>query len=98
MKRPMLPPEELEDRLRGAGVQPTAQRLAIARYVLCETQHATAEDVKKWADKALPKVSLATVYNTLGALVRAGLLKELKFPHSGRAVYDDNVSHHYHFI
>lgn len=93
-----LLPAEIERRLSAAGVRPTAQRIAVARFVLCEADHPSAEQVKAWADKNFHKMSLATVYNTLGALVRADLLKEVKLPHAGPTVYDDNVSEHYHFL
>ena len=93
-----LTPDVIEERLKAAGIQPTAQRIAIARFVLCEAEHPTAEDVKKWADKNFPKMSLATVYNTLGIFVRAKLLKVVKLPHTDCTVYDDNVTSHYHFL
>ena len=91
-------PQEIEGKLKMAGIQPTAQRIAVCRYVLCEADHPTAEDVKKWADINFPKLSLATVYNTLNVLVRAGLLREFRFPHSDKVFYDQNVEHHYHFL
>ena len=91
-------PDVIEERLKAAGIHPTAQRIAIARFVLCDAEHPTAEDVKKWADKNFPKMSRATVYNTLGIFVRAKLLKEVKLPHTDRTVYDDNVTAHYHFL
>jgi len=93
-----LKPEEIEVMLRKAGLQPTAQRIAICRYVFCEADHPTAEDVKRWADKHLPKISLATVYNTLSALAKAGLLLELKLSHSDCVVYDVNTERHFHFL
>ena len=93
-----LSPSEVESRLLAAGVQPTAQRIAICRFVLCQAEHPTADQVKDWADKNFPKLSLATVYNTLNLLVKAGLLKELRFPHTDKAVYDNNISPHYHFL
>ncbi|MGZ3650165.1 MAG: Fur family transcriptional regulator [Bdellovibrionota bacterium] len=93
-----LSPSEVESHLLAAGVQPTAQRIAICRFVLCQAEHPTADQVKDWADKNFPKLSLATVYNTLNLLVKAGLLKELRFPHMERAVYDNNISPHYHFL
>lgn len=93
-----LSPNEIEARLLASGVQPTAQRIAICRFVLCQAEHPTADQVKDWADRNFPKLSLATVYNTLNLLVKAGLLKELRFPHSDKAVYDNNVSPHYHFL
>lgn len=96
--RVCLSPTEIEAKLKEAGINPTAQRIAICRYVLCEADHPTAEQVKEWADRNFPKMSLATVYNTLGTLVEAGLLKELKLPHSECVIYDDKVSDHFHFL
>ncbi|MBC7693665.1 MAG: transcriptional repressor [Methylotenera sp.] len=93
-----LSPNEIESRLKSAGVQPTAQRIAICRFVLCEAKHPTAEQVKAWADLNFPKISLATVYNTLGILVQAGLLKEYRFPHTESSVYDNNLTSHHHFL
>ncbi|UPT74640.1 MAG: transcriptional repressor [Elusimicrobiota bacterium] len=98
MKQSCLAPSEIESRLKAAGVQPTAQRIAIARYVLCEADHPTAEQVKSWADANFPKMSMATVYNTLNALVDAGLLKKHAFPHLNEATYDDNITEHYHLL
>ncbi|PIP83700.1 MAG: Fur family transcriptional regulator [Elusimicrobia bacterium CG_4_9_14_3_um_filter_62_55] len=98
MKKVCLSPAEIERRLEDANVRPTAQRIAVARYVLCEADHPTADAVKAWADANFPKMSLATVYNTLGILVKAGLLKEMRLPHTGKTVYDDNISDHYHFV
>ncbi len=97
-RRDCLTYEELEARLRHAGINPTAQRLAICRHVLCEADHPTAEDIKHWADRNFAKLSLATVYNTLRILVEGGLLKELKFPHSEKLHYDPLVGEHFHFL
>ena len=89
---------EIEEKLKKAGVAPTAQRIAICKYVLCESDHPTAEDIKNWTDANFPKLSRATVYNTLEVLVKAGMLKELKLPHTGKVVYDTNVDDHFHFL
>jgi Fur family iron response transcriptional regulator len=97
-KKQPLSSLEIEKQLSAAGVQPTAQRIAICRYVLCEADHPTADEIKKWADLNFPKVSMATVYNTLKTLVDAGILKEFKFSHSDSAVYDSNTTVHYHFL
>lgn len=88
----------IETELKSRGIQPTAHRIAICRYVLCEADHPTADNVRTWAEHALPKVSLATVYNTLGTLVGAGLLRELRLPHSEAVIYDQNVQEHHHFL
>ncbi|KAB8039453.1 transcriptional repressor [Silvanigrella paludirubra] len=89
---------EIEERLKKSGVAATAQRIAICKFVLCEADHPTAEDIKNWTDANFPKLSRATVYNTLDVLVQAGMLKELKLPHTGKVVYDTNVGDHYHFL
>lgn len=93
-----LSPQEIEVRLKEAGVQPTLQRISICKYVLCDADHPTAEDVHAWADKHLAKISLATVYNTLNTLVSAGLLREYKFSHMDKVIYDNNLLDHYHFL
>lgn len=97
-KRAPLTTAQITDRLREAKLRPTAQRVAVCRFVLCEADHPTAEAVKTWADENFSKMSLATVYNTLGSLVKAGLLREFRFPHTDAIVYDDNVGEHHHFI
>lgn len=88
----------IEKKLLQAGIQPTAQRIAVCKYVFREGKHATAEEVKRWADKNFPKISLATIYNTLNTLVEAGLLKETRFPHTDKVAYDNNIREHYHFV
>ena len=90
--------EEIQAKLHAAGVQPTQQRIAICKYVLCEADHPTAEQVKEWAERNLEKISQATVYNTLNTLVDAGLLRVFKFPHSEKVIYDNNTHDHYHFL
>jgi Fur family iron response transcriptional regulator len=89
---------EIEERLKKSGIGATAQRIAICKYVLCEADHPTAEDIKNWTDANFPKLSRATVYNTLDVLVQARMLKELKLPHTGKVVYDTNITDHYHFL
>lgn len=89
---------EIETRLKDAGVQPTSQRISIAKHILCEADHPTADDVHAWASENLPKISLATVYNTLKTLVDAGLIREFRFPHSEKVIYDNNIEEHFHFL
>lgn len=97
-KKACLTTSEISQRLQDAGVQPTSQRISICQYVLCEADHPTAEQVFAWAEQALPKISLATVYNTLGTLVQAKLLREFRFPHTDKVIYDNNLEDHHHFL
>lgn len=93
-----LPAHQIENILKSSGIQPTAQRIAICRYVLCEAKHFTVDEIKEWADQNFSKISLATVYNTVNTLVEAGLVRALKLPHSERVIYDNNLESHYHFL
>lgn len=95
---PLLDAKSINEKLEAAGVHTTAQRIAIYQYILCEADHPTAEDIKEWADHHFPKMSLATVYNTLNVLVGAGLLKEFRFPNTSKVIYDPNMTHHHHFL
>lgn len=83
--------------LREHGIQPSAQRLAVADYVLSTDDHPAAEEVWQRAQAELPMISRATVYNTLHLFCAKGLLRELVLA-EGRVVYDCNVAAHHHFI
>ena len=84
-------------RLRGAGLRPTRQRLALGRLLFDGgDRHVTAEQLHREARNAGVKVSLATIYNTLNQFRAAGLLREVVVE-PGRSCFDTNVNHHHHF-
>jgi len=83
--------------LRGVGLQPTPQRLAVARYVLATTSHPTADEVLERARRECPTLSRATVYNTLNRLSEKGLVKTQTIK-EGVIVFDARVTKHHHFI
>ncbi|MBX3251651.1 MAG: transcriptional repressor [Myxococcales bacterium] len=87
----------LLERLRAHDIQPSAQRIAIARYVLDTTDHPSAEQVLERAQASIPALSRATVYATLSLFVDKGLLRRVQLE-PGRIVYDPHVAHHHHFI
>lgn len=95
--RPKLSNADMEIRLREAGLSATLQRIEIGRYILSEADHPTADEVFRWAEGRLAKISLATVYNTLHSLAEAGLIREVRFPHLEKVIYDSNTSDHFHF-
>lgn len=93
-------PVDIEARLIEAGIRPTAQRIAVGSVVLRDGGHPSADEVKARVDREfpVPRMSLATVYNTLKVLVAAGLLKEIRLPHSEKVLYDYWRSEHFHFL
>ena len=90
---PVSDAKTLEDH----GIRPTAQRLAIAGFVLHTDSHPSADEVWEAVRSSFPMVSRATVYNTLNLFVDQGLLEALVVT-EGRVVFDANVDPHHHFI
>ncbi|MDX1580610.1 MAG: Fur family transcriptional regulator [Alphaproteobacteria bacterium] len=86
------------ERLRGAGLRPTRQRVALADLLFKngEDHHVTAESLHEEALSTGARVSLATVYNTLHQFTHAGLLREISVD-SGKTYFDTNISDHHHF-
>jgi len=83
--------------LRDAGIQPSAQRVAVAKYVLRTEEHPSADQVWHNVRRGFPMLSRATVYNTLNLFVEKGLVREFVLA-EGRLVYDPKLERHHHFI
>jgi len=88
---------ELAALLRSNGIQPSAQRLAVAGYVLHTLDHPSADQVFARVRAATPGLSRATVYNTLNLLVAKGLLRSMAVD-GGKVLFDPNVAPHHHFV
>ncbi len=90
--------DELEIRVREAGLRPTRQRIALAELLFAKgDRHLSAEELHEEALTAGVAVSLATVYNTLHQFTEAGLLRILALEGS-RTYFDTNTSDHHHFF
>src|SRR5439155_24096051 len=63
--------------LSAHGIQPSAQRIVVAQYVLFTDEHPSADKVWARVKAGFPMISRATVYNTLNLLVERGLLRQL---------------------
>ena len=88
---------DLGERLRQHGIQPSAQRMAVAEYVLSTEEHPSADQVWARVRADFPMISRATVYNTLNLFVRKGLLRQLTLA-EGKVVFDPHLAPHHHFI
>jgi len=83
-------PSELE------GLRMTKQRREVLAVILAERDHPTANDVFTRAQKRMPTISLATVYNCLEALVSHGLVRQVNFERESSR-YCPNLTDHCHF-
>lgn len=87
--------EELRRKLDERGGHMTHQRAAVYDYLSGVEHHPTAEEVFLSVKRKLPKISLATVYKNLEALVACEAISKLSYG-DGSARYDIRTDHHYH--
>ncbi|HWC97008.1 MAG TPA: Fur family transcriptional regulator [Candidatus Sulfopaludibacter sp.] len=82
---------------RDRGLRCTSQRFAVLQYLLKHPCHPTAEEILGVVNRHDPRVSRATVYNSLHALVESGLVREVKL--GGDATrFEPHLERHHHFV
>jgi len=92
------PYRQIIECLRGAGLRPTRQRMALAKMLFeGEGRHVTAEVLHNESISNGVSVSLATVYNTLNQFTAAGLLREIVVD-GERSYFDTTTTDHHHFF
>lgn len=87
--------ERLRSALEAAGCRYTRQRAAVFEYLSGVHSHPSAEEVYQAVRLELAKISLATVYKALEALVEVGLANKLTYGDDA-ARYEFRESEHYH--
>ncbi|HXH09193.1 MAG TPA: transcriptional repressor [Alphaproteobacteria bacterium] len=87
--------ERTAEALQSKGFRLTPHREAVHAYLASVDHHPTAEEVYLAVKGQGSRLSLATVYNALEALVSAGLASKLAFG-DGSARYDIRTDRHDH--
>lgn len=87
-------PPEAADLLRQRGLRVTAQRLAVLRAVSIG-RHVTADTVADEVRAEVGTISLQAVYDALGALADAGLLRRIQ-PAGSAALFEARVGDNHH--
>ena len=86
------------DFLKKVNLRPTRQRVALVSNIFNSgNRHINAEKLHEEVLYNGEKVSLATVYNTLNNLAKAGLLRQVKV-NANQNYFDTNTSAHHHFF
>jgi Fe2+ or Zn2+ uptake regulation protein len=88
--------EQLSQRLTTSGFRFTPQRQHVYDVLLQKRDHPSAEEVFIRAKRAMPEISMATVYNCLDALVRSGLARQVTVDR-GATRFCPNMQEHCHF-
>lgn len=87
--------ERTSEMLRACGIEPTHQRMLIARALFDRPEHASADQILSRVNASRVEASKATIYNALRLFVQQGLIRELVV-HPGKIVYDPNTIPHHH--
>lgn len=88
--------EQIANLIRDHGLKPTGQRVRVAEILMRAPTHMTAEQILAAVRRNGERVSKATVYNTLKALVEHGLIRQIHLDPQ-RSVYDSTRQPHHHF-
>lgn len=88
---------DIRYRLSAAGIKPSPQRMAIARYIAGSCEHPTVDHIYAALQEEYPTLSRTTVYNTVKLLCDTGCIAAITIdPDAVR--YDYNVTPHAHFL
>ncbi len=89
-------PSDISDALRSAGLQVTAQRLAVYRAVR-DKPHAMADEISDCVRSELGTVSRQAVYDALNVMSEHELIRRIQ-PAGSAARFEDRVDNHHHLI
>jgi Fe2+ or Zn2+ uptake regulation protein len=84
--------------LKVAGKRITSQRALILQIIRQGEGHLDADEIYRQARAIQPRLSLSTVYRTIKALKKPGLVEELHFDDSHHHYEMKSTSKHHHLI
>ncbi len=87
---------DANEQLRSSGLRVTAQRLAVLEAVRMGG-HPGVEEVQRRARESLGSISIQAVYDVLGALDGAGLVRRIE-PAGSPARYEGRVGDNHHHV
>ena len=97
MTKAHLDRESIVGLLRSHEINPSHQRIEIAHVLFSRCEHLSADRILAIVNDRHSETSKATVYNTLKAFSRAGIIQEVAVDPS-RLVYDSTTTRHHHFL
>ncbi|HEU5318867.1 MAG TPA: Fur family transcriptional regulator [Chloroflexota bacterium] len=84
--------------IRAAGMRWTKQRETLLDVIEHAREHLDADGLYRLARERDPRLSLATVYRTLGVLKRQGLVDELHLSEEHHHYEASSDDQHFHFV
>ncbi len=90
--------ENSREALGMAGTRVTSQRALILEIIHQGKGHLDADEIHRQARQKQPRLSLSTVYRTLQALKKLGLIEELHFDESHHHYEVKPTTEHHHLV
>ncbi|HKQ25156.1 MAG TPA: transcriptional repressor [Burkholderiales bacterium] len=87
--------DNLAEKLRTHGINPTHQRIEIGFALFSRHEHLSADQIMAIVNTRHSETSKATVYNTLNLFLEKKLIREVIVDPS-KVFYDPNTEPHYH--
>ena len=87
----------VQEKLKLYGLRPTRARTRIGMILLDKPKHLSADQVHEKLKLKGYTISKATVYNTLNAFAKYGIVSEVTIDPS-RTYYDSTTKAHHHFF
>ena len=88
---------KVQEKLKLYGLRPTRARTRIGMILLDKPKHLSADQVHQKLKLKGYTISKATVYNTLNAFAKYGIVSEVTIDPS-RTYYDSTTKAHHHFF
>ena len=88
--------EMLTDELKKKNIRLSYQRLKVLEYMVTHRNHPTVDQIYNDLQKEVTTLSKTTIYNTLDALKKAGLIKVVTIE-DNEVRYDSITDDHGHF-
>tara|TARA_A100001388_G_scaffold251912_1_gene214069 strand:+ start:918 stop:1334 length:417 start_codon:yes stop_codon:yes gene_type:complete len=88
---------KVQEKLKLYGLRPTRARTRIGMILLDKPKHLSADQVHERLKLKGYTISKATVYNTLNAFAKYGIVSEVTIDPS-RTYYDSTTKAHHHFF
>ena len=95
MESKLFTRDNLVDKLRACGINPTHQRIEIAFALFSRHEHLSADQVMAIVNERHSETSKATVYNTLNLFLEKKLIREV-IVDPNKVFYDPKTEPHYH--
>lgn len=89
--------EFLTKTLTNKGIRPSYQRIRVLEYLYRQGCHPTVDEIFRALSPDIPSLSKVTIYNTLNAFVKAGLVRAVDIEDT-KMRYDITLSDHGHFL